>query len=287
MKPLALCLSLLLLGHATGANDAKPLWQGPNKPVYVVTQNHYAEGFTPDGETARFSDLIAIEIYNPKPRKADQGVDYKIGEQLELFLGGQQQGNVRIDKVLPLQCDSTAAVLSADAKLKWEDGMMGLATNASGVTGHANAHREASAADKAAATKLAMVEFRKHGVQDALASTIQFDQLVVTRLDAASPESLIAYVSIKAKSGVHEVFLIAKLDGPAPTAEFTRYHLMKDVEDGMDSEDYRFVDQLDLDADGTDEIVIEVHYYESEEFRILKRVNGSWIRVHAGGQGGC
>ncbi|GAC1638333.1 MAG: hypothetical protein NVS9B14_18830 [Candidatus Acidiferrum sp.] len=111
--------------------------------------------------------------------------------------------------------------------------------------------------------------------------------MIVTRIDAAGPESLIAYASIKAKSGVHEIFLIAKLDGSAPTTEFTRYHLMKDVEDGTDSEDYRFVDQLDLDADGADEIVIEVHYYESEEFRIVKRVNGSWIRVHVGGQGGC
>ena len=55
----------------------------------------------------------------------------------------------------------------------------------------------------------------------------------------------------------------------------------------MDSQDYRFVDQLDFDGDGTDEIVVEVTGYESEEFRILKRINGSWMRVHVGGAGGC
>jgi hypothetical protein len=287
MKPIALPLAILLLASTTNANDAKPVWQGPNKPVYVVTQNHYAEGFTPDGETARFSDLVAIEIYNPTPRKANQEVDYKVGEQIGLFLGGQQQGKVKIEKVLPFQCDSNAAVLSADAKLKWDEGMMGLATNASGIAGHANARREASAAEKEAATQLAMAEFRKHGVPETLAAKIQFFQAIVTKFDANGPKSLIAYVFIKTTAAVYEVFLIAKLEGSAPTAEFSRYHLMKDVEDGMDSEDYRFVDQLDLDGDGVDEIVIEVHYYESEEFRILKRVNGSWTRVHVGGQGGC
>ena len=287
MKQLALPLTLLLLARATTANDAKPVWQGPNQPVYVVTHNHYAEGFGPDGETARFSDLIAIEIYNPKPRKADEEVNFKIGEQIPLFLGGQHQGKVKIEKVLPLQCDSDAAVLSSDTKTKWEKGMMGLATNSSGIAGHPNARREPSAAEKAVATQLAMAEFRKHGVPETLAPKIQFDQAIVTKLDVNGPESLIAYAFIKTKTAVHEVFLIAKLDGSAPSAEFSRYHLMQDVEYGKDSEEYRFVDQLDLDADGTDEIVIEVHYYESEEFRILKRANGSWIRVHIGGQGGC
>jgi hypothetical protein len=60
-----------------------------------------------------------------------------------------------------------------------------------------------------------------------------------------------------------------------------------DLEDGTDSEDMRFVDQLDLDGDGTDEIIVEVTGYENEEFGIYKRRNGLWSQVHLGGQGGC
>src|SRR5258708_21808402 len=116
---------------------------------------------------------------------------------------------------------------------------------------------------------------------------MQFEQATITNLEQGSSGSLIAYVFIKTESAVHEVFLIAKLNGSDGAAEFTRYHVTKDVEDGMDSEDYRFVDQLDLDGDGFDEIVVEVRGYESEEFRILKRVNGVWTRVHVGGGGGC
>lgn len=287
MKRLTSLSAILLIPCIIVANKAKPSWQGPDKPVYVVTKNHYAEGFGPDGETARFTDLIAIEIYNPKPGPADQDATYNIGEQIGLFLGGERQGAVKVEKVLGLQCDSSAAIVSTNAQVKWEKDAMGLATNASGISGHVNAQQPANENEKAVAKHLAMNEFRKHGVPEGLAKAIQLEQSIVTKLDGTDTQALIAYAFIKTKTAIHDVFLIVKLDGDAASTEFARYHLTKDVEDGMDGEGYRFVDQLDLDRDGTDEIVIEETGYESEEFRILKRVNGSWVRVHIGGQGGC
>ncbi|HJZ64329.1 MAG TPA: hypothetical protein VKD70_08430 [Candidatus Acidoferrum sp.] len=287
MKRFAALSAILLIPFIMNANGTKPSWHGPDRPIYVVTQNHYAEGFGPEGETARFTDLIAIEIYNPKARPTGQDATYNVGEKIGLFVGGQRQGNIKIEKVLGLQCDSSAAVVSADTSAGWDKDVMALGTNASGISGHASAQRPANEAEKSIAKRLAVAEFRKHGVPEQLAREIQFAQAVVTKLDQNRHDSLVANVFIKTKARVHELFLIGKLDGTDASTEFTRYHLTKDVEDGMDSEDYRFVDQLDLDGDGTDEIVVEVTGYESEEFRILKRVNGLWIRVHVGGAGGC
>jgi hypothetical protein len=277
----------LLVPFLVDANDSRSAWQGPDKPVYVVTKNHYAEGFSPNGETARFTDLIAIEIYNPKLRSANLDAAYKIGEEIPLFLAGQRQGTIKINKVSDLQCDSTAAIVSTNVKADWGKDAMGLATKASGVSGHAGSQRPAKDDEKEIAKRLAMSEFRKHGVADELANAIEFEQSIVTALDGTKTKSLIAYLFIKTEVAVYEVFLIAKLDGTSASTEFARYHLMKDVEDGTDSENYRFVDQLDLDGDGTDEIVVEVAGYESEEFRILRRVKGTWVRVHVGGAGGC
>lgn len=278
---------VLLLTIAARPNETKPVWHGPDQPVYVVTKNHYAEGFGPDGATARFSDLIAIEIFDPKPRAASQDATYNIGEQIKLFSGGEPRGTIKVQKVLGLQCDSSAVIVSATPPLKWEHDVMALATNASAISGHENSQRPANDDEKAAAKRFAMDEFRKHGVPEPLAKEIQLEQSIVTKLQQSSSVSLIGYAFIKTKTAVHEVFLIANLETPNPSVEFTRYHVTKDVEDGKDSENYRFVDQLDLDGDGTDEIVVEVTGYESEEFRILKRINGSWRRVHVGGQGGC
>ena len=132
-----------------------------------------------------------------------------------------------------------------------------------------------------------MNAFRKHGVPEELAKGIKVDQLIVTKVDESESKLVIGSLHVEAKGVRHEVFLIGKLDSSGATTELARYHKTTDLEDGTDSEDMRFVDQLDLDGDGTDEIVVEVTGYENEEFGIYRRRNGSWSQVHVGGQGGC
>src|SRR5271166_1956452 len=123
------CLSLfLILPLFAAADKNKPAWQEPDRPVYVVTQNHYAEGFTPEGGTAKFGDLIAIEIFNPKGHAAEENPVYKVGERISLFVGGQRQGDVQIKKVMPLQCDSSAALVSTSPSFHLPKNAMALAT---------------------------------------------------------------------------------------------------------------------------------------------------------------
>jgi hypothetical protein len=287
MNSIYFYLLFLLAALPAGADKDKVAWRGPDQPVYVVTQNHYAEGFGPEGDTARFSDLLAIEIYNPKTRPADQDATYEVGEHLALFLGGQRQGNVKIEKVLPLQCDSSAAVVSAESLVRFTKETMALATNARNIVPHKNTRREATEEEKNYAKELAMNEFRKHGVPGEATKLITIEQPMVTKIDQSENQLLIAFAYVEFKEARDEVFLIGRLDGSGATTELARYHRTADLEDGTDSQGYWFVDQLDLDGDGVDEIVVEVTGYESEEFRILKRVNGAWIRVHVGGQGGC
>ena len=128
------CLFLLLMFSLLAVADkTKSSWKGPERPVYVVTQNHYAEGFTPQGDTAKFGDLIAIEIFNPRGAKAEENPVYKIGEHISLFVGGQRQGDVRIKKVMPLQCDSSAALVSIDPTLRLPKDTMALASNSAQI----------------------------------------------------------------------------------------------------------------------------------------------------------
>jgi hypothetical protein len=280
-------LLFLLVPSLAGADKDKTAWQGPDQSVYVVTQNHYAEGFGPEGDTAGFSDLLAIEIYNPKARPEDQDATYEVGEHLALFLGGQRQGEIKIEKVLPLQCDSSAAVVSAGSPVHFTEGTRAIATNAKSIVPHARTRRQTAEEEKKYVKELAMKEFQKHGVPGEAAKLITIEQSIVTKIDQSESQLLIAYAYVKFKGVCHEVFLLGRLDGSSAVTELARYHKTTDVQEGTDGQGYRFVDQLDMDGDGTDEIVVEVTGYESEEFRILKRVNGSWVRVHVGGQGGC
>jgi len=282
------CAFLLLMFPLFAiADKTKSSWKSPERPVYVVTQNHYAEGYTPEGNTAKFGDLIAIEIFNPRGSKAEENPVYKVGEHIALFVGGQRQGDVRIKKVMPLQCDSSAALVSTVPPFHLLKDTMALASNSAEIHPHSNSQRQASEAERNYARQLAMDEFRNHALPASLAKNIKIDKLVVTKLDDTNSEFLVGSLSLVTKSAGHEVFLIAKIIESAATAEFIRYHKTTDLEDGKDSEDVRFVDQLDLDGDGFDEIVVEVTGYENEKFAIYHRNNNSWTQVHLGGQGGC
>ena len=72
MKRLYCVFLCLIVPVLVNADKGKVAWQGADKPFYVVTENHYAEGFTPEGDTARFGDLIATEIFNPKARPTEE-----------------------------------------------------------------------------------------------------------------------------------------------------------------------------------------------------------------------
>jgi hypothetical protein len=282
----ALLLAVLLLAPLANA-DKKVAWHGPDSPVYVVTQNHYAEGFSPEGKTARFGDLIAIEIFNPKPRPQEQDAVYTVGENLSLFMGGERRGGVSIKQVLPLQCDSNAALVAADPSIHLTKDDMALATNAKTIRPHANGQRQPNETERKYAQDLAIAQFRRHAVYNVRAKDVEIHQLFVTKVDDSDELFLIGSLFVKTKDAIHSIFLIGKIGDAGATAELASYSKTTDVEDGTDSVDFRFVDQLDLDGDGTDEIVVEVRGYESEEFRIYQRHLGFWRQVHTGGGGGC
>jgi hypothetical protein len=275
----------LLIPLSTSADKGRAAWQGPDKSVYVVTQNHYAEGFTPEGDTPKFEDLIAVQIFNREALPTGRA-PYKVGEHLALFVGGQRQGDVTIKKVMPFQCNSSAAVVTADLSVLAKDAMA-LATNAENVRPHGNNQRKPNDAELAHAKLLAMNEFLKHGVPGESSKSLKIDRAIVIRVDETAGELLVGSLFAEIEDARHEIFLIAMMASSGATTEFARYHKTTDIEDGKDAQDVRFVDQLDLDGDGTDEIVVEVTGYESEAFVIYKRISGHWRRVHVGGQSGC
>lgn len=268
-----------------GSAESTPVWYGLVRPVYVVTENHYAEGI--GIETPKFGDLIAVEIFNPDTRAPDQPPVSNVGERLALFIGGERKGEIRIRKVLQFQCDSSAALVSMDPSVHLAKDAMALATNSEKLRTHANKQRRPDAAESNYARQLAMNEFRKHGVPEELATKIKVDRLIVTRIDNSEDDFLIGTLFLESKHARHGVFLIGRLDGSEATTELARYHKTTDLKEGTDSEYIRLVDQLDFDGDGTDEVVVEVRGYESEEFGIYRRLNGAWNEVYVGGQGGC
>lgn len=279
----------LLLGYATSilllfipvlaAQENAAEWKKPDQSVFVVTQNHYAQGYSrAEGPTPRFGDLIMIEILSA----GDAG--YKLGQQYPLYSGGASVGRVKIEKVAPLECNSSAAMVSVDGSFRFSKETMALATNTPSIRAHASVKRPATETERSIVQRLATEEFSKNGVSLAPGANIEIQDLVTTAIGRSSETTLIAYLSVALKDARHEVLLIV---GSQSGIEMSRNHKTTDLDDGKDSNTLRFVDQLDLDGDGTDEVVLEVTGYESDGFEIHKRQNGRWTRVWVGGQGGC
>jgi hypothetical protein len=161
---------------------------------------------------------------------------------------------------------------------------MALATNAGNTRRSTNVKRAVTDAERANMVRIATAELRKNGVSVPPQAKIETRYLFGREVDASRTKVLIGYFSILPAGARQEIFLIV---GPKSRIELAWYHRTTDLEDYKDSQDLRFVEQLDLDGDETDEVVLEVAGYEYEAFWIFKRQNGLWTRVWIGGEGGC
>jgi hypothetical protein len=224
-----------------------------------------------------------IEIFKPSGKSGSDGA-YELGQRYKLYSGGENVGQVKVERIVPLQCDSSAALVSVDGSFRFSKNTIALATNAGAVRTHANMKRPGDDSQRSTMMRLAALELRKRGVIPPPAAAFAIDDLVATAVDGSGAETLIGSLSILLKGARHQVFLIV---GSQSRIEMSRYHRTNDVDDGKDSQNMRFADQIDLDGDGTDEVVVEVTGYENEEFWIYKHQGGFWARVWVGGKGGC
>lgn len=229
---IALLFSVILV---LSAQDQAPRWIGPDRSIYVVTRNHYAGVFAPDvSGTLLLGDLIMIEIFRPSGlRKLD--APYKVGASYTVFAGGEQIGKVGVKKIAPLQCNSSAAIVAADTSIRFSDTTMALATNAKNIRTHSNRQRNPNPEERLKAIRLAMIEFQKHGVPQALASEIKVERLVATQVDGEGQTTLSGSLAIKTSKAKHRVFLIAGTVGTGAATELAIYNRSTDLEDGKDS----------------------------------------------------
>jgi hypothetical protein len=78
------------------------------------------------------------------------------------------------------------------------------------------------------------------------------------------------------------VFLIGEIKGGVLNSLLVNYTKAKDLQEGTDSLSETFVDQLDLEGNGTDEIITEIRDYEFVWFSVYKRLGNIWKTVASG-----
>ncbi len=289
------CLAVIF----AAALSAAPQQQGNGSaaPAFLVlTRNHYAEGFSPEGRTPKLGELILIGIWatsagaggTAEGRAADKywvNNYYRRGMRYQVFQAGEAVGSATVLDSRPLECTSHAAVVSTNVPLA--EAGFAIATNAPRRS-HRSYRRQATAAERSRVLGLVRAEFRARGVSESALPSAQVDDLIATATRADGGHAvLVGRFSLRTPAAMHRLFAVVATTGRAATVELANYHRVTDLEDFKDEAAESFVDQFDFDGDGDDELVTETRGYESESFSVYRLVQGKWQLVHKGGEGGC
>lgn len=208
------------------------------------------------------------------------------GRSYPLLFGGNELGSITVEKAESISCESLTATATVSNPTPL--GLDGLAVSTlQGIHTHDNWRHVASDGQKAGFVKLAGDYLKAHGAEDFDAAKLKIPSLRATRLRQGGPDVLIGSVSLVGKTKIHDLFLMVQLEPEPARILLASHHHSEDLEDRKDLQSEKFVDQLDVDSDGTDEIVTISGYYESWDYAIYREQNGEWKLVYKGGGGGC
>ena len=239
------------------------------------------------------SELRKLQEYDyGKQKESDEAFErfekiyFRQGQEYPLFFGGGKLGTVVVDKAAGISCVSRAAIVRTTVPVpNGQDALA--ATTVQGLGLHANWRQPATTAQRSAFLELAADFLSKRASISVTPPAIAVKNLRSTKLGVGRPDALIGSITFKEKSAAHNLFLVAVQRDAQWDIAISSYHFTKDVEDYTDDVEENFVDQLDLDNDGVDEVVTISGYYESWDYTIYKKRKGKWEKVYQGGGGGC
>jgi hypothetical protein len=212
---------------------------------------------------------------------------FRPGRTYRMLAGGAEIGTVKVVKMTILGCKTLAAsvdVTPPRSKRDWNR-LHVLAVGSMHVPPREPVGSLPNDAEEKATWDLAEHELRTRHVPASLFA--KMEGITDSRdLDHDGRRDLIgAFRVYDAKTTrSHSLFLIAMGD---ESGGFRVEHVWYFTYAGDSGEDKHLVDVIDLDEDGTDEIVVSWGFYESHEYEILKRTGNKWKSVYHGGGSGC
>ncbi len=209
---------------------------------------------------------------------------YRHGRKYRSLAGGADVGTATVDKEVSLACVSLAASLTPPLP-----DSAGLAVGSLHLPPRKVVRSEASAEEERALSALARRVFRQKGIPAALLEKMENSDVISADLNQDGKRDLIGSFEAKGTefSSTRRLFLIALADDAGGyRTEYVWYFRQNESENSTTT--MVFFDTIDIDEDGTDEVIASIRYYESHDYVILKRSHdGKWKIVYQGGGTGC
>ena len=243
-------------------------------PVAVVTRGRFT------------APPSSYEEASADQSKVDRFVKeyYRPGRKYRLLFGGGEAGTATVVKYVEPGCTGMEAEATVQTSVKLGGQVFALATDSGALGLNAGTRRAPTDTERAAALDLARKTFRQHRVAASRVAKMETNNLTAVDTNGDGKAELIGSFLITGDAGVEDaVFLIAEPSGQGLAPALAWFHHGSEE----DSSYRRLIDVLDLDGDGTAEVVVQGLYYESHDYIIYKRQGRTWREVYQGAGGGC
>jgi hypothetical protein len=202
------------------------------------------------------------------------------GKVYRLIFGGGEAGNVTVKKWSE-GCNNIHAEVTPATSVKLGGHVMALATNSESLGKRASARRVPTDAERVAVMTLIKSIYAQHRTPAGLIASIKVTNLTATDLNGDGKYEMIASFTSAAKNKFErDLFLIAHQQGAVMRADFAKFQAYQPPpETFLSSID--FVDQLDLDGDGTGEVFATQGAFDGYALLIFKKVGGHWREVYS------
>jgi hypothetical protein len=219
---------------------------------------------------------------------------YREGQTYRLLFGGGEAGNVVVKQWnLRKACSRTQATAEIDSSEARINGkVMGLATNSKALGKKERSRRFPTEKEKSAIYALAETLYKQKGVSEAEMKDLQKVNVTATDLNGDGKAEIIGTFMVKRPTAAkiaHILFLIAEPNGKSYKTGVSQYGLItaQDV-GGSDKLDELgesalaeiLVDQIDLDKDGTAEVIIADTTAEGVAYKIFKKRKNQWRKAY-------
>jgi len=204
---------------------------------------------------------------------------FAAGKVYRLIFGGGEAGTVTVKKWSE-GCNNIHSEVTPSTSVRLGGKVMALATNSETLGKHGAARRPPTDSERAQVMTLMKSIYSQRRTPVNLIGSIKVTNITATDLNGDGKYEMVASFSLAAKNKFErDLFLIAHQQGAAMRADFIKFQAYQPPpEEFLSSID--FVDQLDLDGDGTGEVFAQQGGFDGYGYLIFKKVAGRWRQVH-------
>jgi len=202
--------------------------------------------------------------------QAFENAFYKPGTGISVFKGGERIGTATIRNTnQPLGEEGGCTNLGATISLNSSATPALLAANTNlEIPGHRSTRRPATPKEIAIVSQLAKQGLAEYGLDQRLLKQGIMGTVTSTELRKGGGRAIIGRFDVKSRRSLHSVFAVAEQNGTRYQLTLASLVIQNDLDSEKDKQELVYIDQLDINNDGIDELITMESLYESWSYTI-------------------